>query len=446
VVDLLMSTANPPLRPEDSPAVPDAPATNTRRVAVAGGVGTFIEGYDFSMYGYMSVFLAPAFFTSEDPFVSLLLALVVFAVSYVMRPLGGLVFGHLGDRVDRRTALLATIVLMGCASALISVLPTYAQAGVLGPILLVLLRLVQGLAMGGELAGAATLVSEAASSTRRGWFGAFNPAGATLGFAFASGTAGLVSGLLDADQMADWGWRLPFLVAVPLTIASFFLRRSLTTGAEKTSHGGGGLPIVRVLREKPLQVLQGTMLGIAVSGTTYFGLTYIAIHMISTLKYGSSATFWVTTAVVVIVALAMPFAGALGDRIGLGRMAMIGLAGFFALSYAGLTLINTGSLGLAAVGFLLIMANSAFVQVGGYTITPRLFDADVRYTATALCMNLGVVIAGGTAPVLCVWLTKVSGNLAAAAFFAMTAAAVGAVGLLAAGRRSGVLDRAGATG
>jgi MFS transporter, MHS family, proline/betaine transporter len=439
-----MSTADTAQAPDEIPTErpPTATRDEARRVAVAGGVGTFIEGYDFSMYGYMAVFLAPAFFTASDPFVSLLLTLVVFAVSYVMRPLGGIIFGHLGDRVNRRTVLLATIVLMGCASALISVLPTHAQAGAVGPVLLVVLRLVQGLAMGGELAGAATLVAEAATGPRRGWYGAFNPAGATLGFAFASGTSGLVSAFLTTDQMAEWGWRLPFLVAVPLTIASFLLRRSLTAGAEPTQRSSeGGLPILRVVRDFPLQVLRGTMLGIAVSGTTYFGLTFLTIHMISNLKYSSSATFWVTTVVVVVVALAMPFVGRLGDRIGLRPMVLAGLVGFFALSYAGMVLINTRDLALAAVGCLLILANSAFVQVGGYTITPRLFPADVRYSATALCMNLGVVIAGGTAPALCVWLTKASGNLAAAAFFAMVAAAIGGVAMAVRGRTAEEIDR-----
>ncbi|MEU6643558.1 MFS transporter [Saccharomonospora sp. NPDC046836] len=410
-----------------------------RRAAIAGGVGTFVEGYDFSSYGYLSIFIAPLFFPDQDPVVSLLLTLVVFATAYVARPLGGIVFGLLGDRVDRGRVLVATILCMGVATTLLGLLPTTATIGVTATVLLIVLRLIQGLSVGAEVAGAATFVSEAAPNRFKSRFGAFNPAGATLGFGAAAAVAGLVSALTTAEQMAQWGWRIPFLLALPLTLVCFAIRRRITAEAQPVEQAGKRTSLLDVLRLGWLPILKGAGLSAAVNGTAYFGLTYVSIHLIQQLGYPKTGVYWVTTAVVVITALLMLPVGRLGDRWDLPRLGVAGSIGFLALTWVGMWLMGQGSLPLAGLAFAVIMANSAFLQVTGYSLSPELFPRAIRFTGMSLGWNIGVIVAGGTAPVLCVWLVEVTGNALAPAFFVMTAALVGLIAIwaIATGPRPG---------
>ncbi|KAF0960227.1 MFS transporter [Rhodococcus sp. T7] len=407
-----------------------AAAVNGRRAAFAGGVGTMIEGYDFSMYGYMAVIVAPLFFPSDNEVSSLLLTLSVFAAAYAARPLGGIVFGYVGDRVSRRAALMTTLLCMGLSSAAIGTLPTALAIGPAASVALVCLRLLQGFSVGGEVAGAATLVSEAAPEGRRGRYGAMNPFGATLGFALASAVAGLVSFLTTDEQMASWGWRIPFLVALPLAGICLALRRSLVHQPAGENVRPAPSPVAAVLKRWRKPLLQSSGVSLAVNGSAYFGLTYLSIHLITELGYPKTGVYWITTVVVAISAFLMLLTGRLGDRIGLSGLALIGLAGFFAVTAGAMALMGMGSLLVAGIAFMAIMVNSSFLQVAGYSMIPELFDPEVRYTGTALGWNIGVVVAGGTAPVVCVWLVERTGNALSPALFVMGVCAVGALAVL----------------
>ncbi|OUS91327.1 MFS transporter [Rhodococcus sp. NCIMB 12038] len=403
---------------------------NGRRAAFAGGVGTMIEGYDFSMYGYMAVIVAPLFFPSDNEVSSLLLTLSVFAAAYAARPLGGIVFGYVGDRVSRRAALMTTLLCMGLSSAAIGTLPTALAIGPAASVALVCLRLLQGFSVGGEVAGAATLVSEAAPEGRRGRYGAMNPFGATLGFALASAVAGLVSFLTTDEQMASCGWRIPFLVALPLAGICLALRRSLVHQPAGENVRPASSPVAAVLKRWRKPLLQSSGVSLAVNGSAYFGLTYLSIHLITELGYPKTGVYWITTVVVAISAFLMLLTGRLGDRIGLSGLALIGLAGFFAVTAGAMALMGMGSLLVAGIAFMAIMVNSSFLQVAGYSMIPELFGPEVRYTGTALGWNIGVVVAGGTAPVVCVWLVERTGNALSPALFVMGVCAVGALAVL----------------
>lgn len=421
-------------RDSAGPPVPQ----RSRRAAIAGGVGTLIEGYDFSSYGYLAVYLAPLFFPSSDPVVSLLLALVVFATSYVARPLGGLVFGLMGDRgLDRARVLLVTIICMGVASSLIGLLPTYQSIGVTASIMLIALRLLQGFSVGGEVAGAATFVSEAAENRFKSRFGAFNPAGATLGFALAAGVSGLVSALTTDEQMATWGWRIPFLVSLPLTVACFLVRRRITSQA--APDGGEGRSdatstLRRTIAEGWRQILAVAGLSAAMNGTAYFGLTYVSIHLIKQLGYPTTAVYWVTTAVVALAAALMIPVGRLGDRTDLPVLGAIGLLGYLVLTLPAMWLMGHANLAFAAVAFCAIMVNTSFLQVAGYSLPPELFPRSIRFTGMSLGYNIGVVVAGGTAPAICVWLVSATGSSLTPAYFVMGMAIIGLVTVFAISR------------
>jgi MFS transporter, MHS family, proline/betaine transporter len=406
----------------------------TRRVAIAGGVGTLIEYYDFSLYGYLAVVIAPLFFPGSDPVVSLLSALAVFATAYLARPLGGIVFGHIGDRYGRKQALLATLVCMGIASTAMGLLPVHDTVGVWAGVLLVLVRLAQGFSAGGEVGGSATYISEAAPPHRRATYGSLTPLGSTGGFALAAAVAGLTTLLTTEEQLTSWGWRIPFLLALPLTLICLWARTRVeeTLGnddEEPAEHKESHAPVVALFRRAPLSLARATALSAAANGTAYIGLTYLSIHLIQRLGYPKESVYWVATLAIGISALLMPLGGMIGDRIGKVRLLVIGLVGFIVLTYPMMTLMDGGLL-VAAVAYVVIMLNTVGTQVGAYTVLPRLFDQETRFTGVAMGWNLGVVVAGGTAPLIAVWLIEVTGNVAAPAFFVAAAAVIGLVGLL----------------
>jgi MHS family proline/betaine transporter-like MFS transporter len=395
----------------------------TRRAALAGSVGTLIEYYDFALYGYMAVIMAPLFFPSTDPIISLLSALAVFGTAYLIRPLGGIVFGHIGDKYGRKKALMATLVTMGAASTAMGLLPTPAQIGVGATALLVLVRLVQGFSAGGEVGGSATFISESAPPHAKSFYGAFTPLGSTGGFAVAALVAGLVSALTTDAQMGSWGWRIPFLLAFPLTLFCLWARTRVEETHESDDREQHS-PVGLLFRKHPKQLLQATAVSAATNGTAYIGLTYMAIHLGQRLGYEATSVYWVTTVVIGISALCMPLGGLVGDRIGLYRLMALGLVGYIVLTYPMMSLMRN-SLLVAALAFLVIMMNTVATQVSAYTLLPLIFDKWTRYTGVAMGWNLGVIIAGGSAPFLAVWLIEKTGNELAPAFFVMAVAVVG---------------------
>lgn len=402
-------------------------ASKSRRAALAGGVGTLIEYYDFSLYGYMAVIVAPIFFPSDDPVVSLLSALAVFGTAYLIRPLGGVVFGHIGDRFGRKKALMATLVCMGIGSTLMGLLPTPAQIGIWATVLLVLVRLLQGFSAGGEVGGSATFISESAPSRLKAFYGSFTPLGSTGGFALAAVVAGIVSGLTTDVQMESWGWRIPFLLALPLTVFCLWIRTRVDETHERDEDDKeSNAPLREVFVRQPRALLQATGISAAVNGTAYIGLTYMAIHLTKQLGYDSTPVYWVAALAIGIAALTMPLGGLLGDRIGLNKLMIGGFIGFIVLTYP-LMGVMSASLFVAALAFIVLMMNSVATQVGAYTMLPQLFDKESRFTGVAMGWNLGVIIAGGTAPFFAVWLVENTGNILSPAFFVIALAIVGLI-------------------
>jgi MHS family proline/betaine transporter-like MFS transporter len=418
--------------PDGSPAKKTTvrSAAEVRRVALAGGIGTLIEYYDFALYGYVSTIIAPLFFPGKDPVASLLSVLAVFALSYVVRPIGGIFFGWVGDRFGRRQALLVTVVGIGLANTAVGVLPTYAVAGVLAPVLLLLVRLAQGFFAGGEVGGAATVIAEAAPRGKLARYGAFTPMGTNGGFAIASAAIGIVSGVLASQQLSAWGWRIPFLVGLPLTVICYFARRMLPDIDRHVSLAKHRFPLVSALRSYPGALLQATALGIGVQGAAYIGSTFISIYLVSNLHYAKSPVYWITAAVTLVAVALMPLTGRLADRIGTFKVAAIGLAGYAVITYPAFLLMDLGSLGLAALGYVLIMVNMAFLQVASFTLTPQLFPDEVRYTGTALATNLSVVIAGGTAPYIATWLVHQTSDLRSPYYFVATTCVIGLIAVV----------------
>lgn len=433
-------------RPID-PVVRDADheqRDRAKKAAIAGGVGTLIEYYDFSLYGYLAIIMAPLFFHAESAATSLLSALAVFGTAYLMRPLGGLAFGYIGDKFGRRRALLGTLMCMGIGSVAMGLLPTYEQAGVWAVVLLVTIRLLQGFSAGGEVGGSATLISESAPSHLKATYAAFTPLGSTLGFGLAAASAGAVSLITTDEQMNSWGWRLPFLLALPLMLVCLWARRRVDETYLPDETAVRDRPLLTLFRTHSRAVTQAVGLSLAINGTAYICLTYMSIHLTKTLGYDRTAVYWISCLVLVISALGMLVGGRLGDRFGRVRITAVSLVFISAIAYPAMAAMNLNLL-TAAILYLLMMLSTVGIQVGVLTLMPLLFDQNVRFTGVATSYNVGVIIAGGSAPLIAVSLVEWTGDDRAPAYFVIVTAAIGLLSLFSVTRKSAVSDRHSAT-
>lgn len=404
--------------------------SRARRVVLAGGIGTLIEYYDYGLYGFLAVTMAPLFFPSTHPTASLLSALAVFAAAYFFRPIGGIFFGWLGDRSGRKVALAATVISMGVFSSLIGLLPTYQTAGIIAPVLITLCRLASGLSAGGEIGGAATYIAESVPRHRRNFFGAFIPCGANFGFAFAATAVGIVTALTTSAQMSAWGWRIPFLVCIPLTGICLYARLKLEETLEFKSATESGervrWPALVVLRTHRLAALRVFTLAVATNGTSYIGLTYISIYLTKDVGFSSNHVYWLLAGVIALACLCMPLIGWLADTWGRRNVVLVGLIGYVVLTYPLLTLMDGASTLLLVGGlYLLYMVLNAFVQAPAFAMFPQLFPRAIRYSGVALGFNMGAILAGGTAPYVATLLVSKTGDARSPAFWVMGVAVIG---------------------
>ncbi|MCG7633550.1 MULTISPECIES: MFS transporter [Gordonia] len=423
----------------------------SRRAVIAAGVGTVVEYYDLTVYAYLAVVVSPLFFPSDDPTASLLSSLAVFASAYLMRPIGGIFFGRLGDRFGRKRALLVSVILMGVGTTLMALLPTYAAVGVLAPILLVIARLLQGFSAGGELGGALTYVYEVVGPKRRGLGGSIVALGSNSGFALAAIVVATTSALTSEAQMDSWGWRVPFVAGLPLLLLCLWLRTRIEDSPEFTKTAERRelpkAPLRELLRSQPIQVLQVLGLGIAQNATGYMVLTYIGIHLVREGGYSQTAVTWTAAGVIVFVASCMPIAGLLVDRFGSRPVLIAGLLTAATLAYPAMALMTGHGLAVAALAFAVFALCTPLIQVATAPLFPSLFDTKVRLTGVALGFNLSTVLAGGTAAYIATWLIDRTGNSLAPAYFLIGASAIGLLTLMTIRRKARALgDATDATG
>ncbi|MBK1787409.1 MFS transporter [Prauserella cavernicola] len=400
-----------------------------RRASLAAAVGTAIEYYDFAIYGYLAVVLAPLFFPGQDGLVGLLGTLGVVASGFLARPLGGLFFGRLGDRHGRKTVLLATVLVMGVATTLTGLLPTYASIGVSAPILLTLLRILQGFSAGGEIGGATSLSTESAPSRRRGLFGSATSVGISLGLAGAAATVGTLSSLLTAEQMSAWGWRVPFLIAAPLLAGAVLYRMRVEDSPlflqMVEENAPAQAPVKEVVRTHKASVLR--IVAIAYSTMTTGGIAsvYILVHLSAVLEYPLTGALWLVVFIVLVPLALTPLAGAMSDRFGRRRILAGSMITFVVLAIPCFWAMQQGSLALA-IGAALILNLPFSVQQGVvYAQYSELFPTRVRYTGVSLGFNIGGVLGSGLVSLISTWLVAVTGITMAPAFYIIVAAAIG---------------------
>jgi MHS family proline/betaine transporter-like MFS transporter len=406
-----------------------APLSRARRAAVAAFLGTAIEYYEFGVYGYLAVILGPLFFPSASSSVSLLSALAVWGTSFFIRPLGGMILGRLGDRFGRRPILMLTVIGMGGATALTGMLPTHSSVGFLAPLLLLLFRLIQGFFAGGELTGASAYVTESAPTGRRSFYGGFVPMGAAFGGGLAAAIAAITSSIVGSDGMALWGWRIPFLFAIPLIVVSLVIRAKIDESPlfeeVKAANAVVKAPLSRVFSKHKRAVLQVVGLSYGQAAGYWVGIVFMNIYLVETLGYDKQRVLWIVTAVSILAGSLTPLAGVLSDKIGRRKSFIIGFLGYAVLVLPAMMLMAVGSDFIALAAMLILALPFPFVQAAGFTAYAEIFPTSVRFTGVALASNVGTILGGGLSPFLASWLFSLTGNELSPGFLLVAAAVIG---------------------
>lgn len=422
-----------------------------RRVLVAASIGNLIEIYDVLIYGYFAVTLAQQFFPSGDPVAALLATFAIFAIGYVVRPVGAVVFGHIGDRFGRRAALAFSLLLMTLATVAFGLLPTYATVGVLAPVLLLLCRMLQGLSASAELPGAMLLILEHAPVNRRGLTASINNAAGSLATAVAATVSLVLASLLSPGQLADWGWRVAFLIAAPIGLVGIYVRLWLLDSPEFVALGEkarqGSAPLAQALG-----TVKRAMLVIMVwYGAQTIGGYTLSVLMPSYLIRGAgmspSDAYAANLIAVLGAAAAAPFGGYLVDRFPLRRMAIASMVGVTVTAVPGFWIIITyPTLGGAAIGQLLCGVFLSVAYTVGAVLTMSLFPTAIRFTAFAVPLSIGITLFGSTAPYVSTWLTTTMQAPLAPGFYLLAAAAVGTLTFVFGLSRRDVLTLTGKSG
>lgn len=409
----------------------ETPSTRTTggavRALAAGCIGNFAEWYDFAIYSYSVTIIATLFFPERTHTTAIIAAFAIYGVAFLARPAGGIFWGNLGDRIGRRTTLAMSVLIMGGATMLIGLLPTYGSIGILAPVLLALLRLVQGFSGGGEFTGSTSFILEYAPDEKRGFFASISATFTTLPALLGGLTVFAVAAGLGEDAYASWGWRIPFLLGGLLALVGLYIRlrmdetpafEELKASEERVESA----PAWEALREHGRSI----MLVFAIASLSALGAytlgTYFVTYLQEVVGFGRTTAIAANFIAFFVTVPLVPIVGMLGDRIGRKPLLLIGAPGFILLSVPGYMLASTGNFFLAIVGQVLVALPWSFVVSAVAVIIVEIFPTRVRYSGASIGYNFGYMIFGGTAPIVATALVSAMGSAIAPAIYLIVVA------------------------
>jgi MHS family proline/betaine transporter-like MFS transporter len=402
-----------------------------RRAIIAGVAGNVMEWYDFSVYGYFATNIGRHFFPTQDAVSSLIAAFGVFAAGFLMRPLGSLVFGHIGDKMGRKTALTASVALMAIPTFLIGALPTYQQIGVTASVLLVLMRLLQGLSVGGEYTTSSIFLVERSAAGHRGFFGSFAEVGACSGILLGSALSGLVTTVLDRAMVDSWGWRIPFLIGVTVGITGLYIRRHVIEETGPQRHQPGAASPIREAFTEWRTILRLIGLGAVGAVGFYMSFVYITTYLRQVDHTAQSTALDINTIAMAVLLLLLAPVGALSDRFGRKPVLLLATGGMFLMAWPLFWMLHHNSplvILFGQIGFAVLSA--CFWGTIPSTMV-ELVPARVRCTVLSVGYNTGMAILGGLTPMVAVYTIKRSQYDLSPAFLLMAAAAISFVVVIA---------------
>ncbi len=376
-----------------------------RRVLLGGSVGQFIEFYDFALYGISAVVLSQIFFPGDNQATALLALFATYGVAFFIRPVGGLFFGALGDRIGRRNVLVATLLTIGAATTAIGLLPGYDSIGILATVLLVLLRLLQGFSAGGESVGAPSFVFEHAPVNRRGMFVNVTLAATALPSVFAATLFLVLSASMSDESFVAWGWRIPFLLALPLAFIGLIIRAKTEESPvfkeiveEKSAVAEQSTPVRDAFRNNWVKMIQVVI----IMGLTAMGFYFLSGYFVSYVEtvggLSRNQSLLLNGLAMLAYTILLPVFGAVSDKVGRKPMMIAGTLALAVLAVPAFMLVTSGSMGLALVGQLIFVVAITIYGGGCYTFFVEVFEPKTRFTSAAFSYNVGYAVLGGTAP------------------------------------------------
>lgn len=415
-------------------------STARRRAIVAGSVGNFIEWYEFGIYGFLATILAAQFFSDgqQTGFESLIATYASFAIAFFFRPVGAALFGRIGDRIGRKPTLILVLVMMSGATALIGILPTYASIGIAAPILLTLVRILQGLSAGGEFGGAVSVMTEFAPAGKRGFYGSWQSFTVALGLLGGAGTVALLASLLSEADLAAWGWRIAFLLAIPLGAVALFLRLKLEETPEFQKVAAADTADVAkpvVVRAGAAETAKAILLGIGrLMGWSAAGYTFLVV-MPSYLQSSLNASFQEALISTVLAnagfaATILP-AGWLSDKIGRRWVMLAGTGLIVILALPLLNVLQNPDLGVGVHGLAVFVAGAVVGLIAGPgpAMLAEMFPTSVRYTGLGLSYSISNAIFSGSAGLIITSLIASTGNVDVPAYYVMATCLVSAIAI-----------------
>nr|WSZ96198.1 glycine betaine/L-proline transporter ProP [Streptomyces sp. NBC_00857] len=430
---------NPKLRRSDITVTDEAAV---KRAVKAASLGNAMEWFDFGIYSYLAVTIGRVFFPSGNPTIELLSSFATFAVAFLVRPLGGMFFGPMGDRLGRKKVLALTMIMMAIGTFAIGLIPSFTTIGFWAPVLLIFFRLVQGFSTGGEYGGASTFIAEYAPDKRRGFFGSFLEFGTLAGYVGAAGLVTALTAAIGSDAMEAWGWRVPFLVAGPLGLVGLYLRlrldetpafQKLEADSARASEAADSVEITtkedlsKIFRQYwPALILCIGLVG-AYNITDYMLLSYMPTYLSKELGYSETHGLLILLAVMAFLMLIISQVGKLSDHFGRKPLLMSGMLGFLFLSLPAFLLIRQGSIPAIVIGMLMLGLSLVCLLGTMSAALPALFPTEVRYGSLSVGYNLSASLFGGTTPLVITGLIDLTGSNLMPAYYAMAAALVGVI-------------------
>lgn len=384
-----------------------------RKRAVAVGIGNFMEWFDFAIYGYFAAIIGQTFFPSTAPGISLLSSLAVFAVGFLSRPLGAFVLGPLGDRLGRRAVLIITVFGMGLVTTAIGLLPGYEAIGLAAPVLLIALRFLQGMMVGGEWSSAGIYIVESAPSNRRATAASIITGTAGIAFLFGTAIAAALSASLSDQAMLSWGWRLPFIASIVMAAVAMYIRRKLsdTPVYAELEHRRATGAIERVATREKLKAFVISFAFSALFGVSlYYFITYANNHLTQTVGLSKSSSLWLCSLALVLYSMAHPIVGLLSDRIGRRPLVLASAAGLTLLAYPVFLMMNSGNYATILFGLAVLAVLVAVTAVMDVVLLVEVFPASIRSTGAAVGHNVALAILAGPGPFIAAALIKLTGD------------------------------------